>query len=147
MASASINSLKSKHRRDFGLMLRQARERAGMDQSEVAERLAVAQTSISNWESGKTSPADRNLQALIALGLVSDLSTPEVNAIRRSEKSSTLTVRLTDTVRDELERASKSGPYPTSLTAIVERGIILAVAELDEMAAHARKPSTGGRIG
>lgn len=64
-----------------------------------------------------------------------------------ARKHTTLTVRLDHNVRTELERAANSGPYPISLTAIVERGIVLAVAELDEMAAHARRVAapTGGR--
>jgi hypothetical protein len=59
-------------------------------------------------------------------------------------KPSTLTIRLTDGTRAELERAAKAGPYPISLTAIVERGIVLAVAELDSMNRIAA-PLTKGR--
>lgn len=56
----------------------------------------------------------------------------------KAGKPNTLTVRLADKVRAEMERVASSGPYPISLTAIVERGIVLAVAEIDEMHAHSR---------
>lgn len=61
-----------------------------------------------------------------------------------ARKPTTLTVRLADNVRAELERAANGGPYPISLTAIVERGIVLAVAELDEMAGRARPHANRG---
>ena len=65
----------------------------------------------------------------------------------RAAKPQTLTVRLSDAVRAELERASNAGPYPISLTAIVERGILLAVAELDEMNRRSRPVSALGGEG
>ncbi|MFW5652538.1 MAG: helix-turn-helix domain-containing protein [Planctomycetota bacterium] len=51
--------------------LRQAREAAGLSQSEVAERLAVSQAAISRWESGRKSPSLSRVQQLAELYRVS----------------------------------------------------------------------------
>ena len=50
-----------------------------------------------------------------------------------ARKHRTLTVRLSDEVSEKLDLASKLGPYPVSLTAIVERGIELALREIEAM--------------
>ena len=47
--------------------LRQCREQAGLSQKEVAVSLGVKAPSVSNWESGRTSPASKNLQMLAKL--------------------------------------------------------------------------------
>lgn len=50
-------------------------------------------------------------------------------------KTSTLTIRLTDNLKQRLETASASTPYRPSITAIAERGFELALAELEQIAA------------
>ena len=57
----------------------------------------------------------------------------------KTTKSGTLTIRLRESLRAEMERVASAGPYPISFTAIVERGILLAICELDEIAARAKK--------
>lgn len=47
--------------------LRQCREQAGLSQKEVAVSLGVKAPSVSNWESGRTSPSSKNLQMLAKL--------------------------------------------------------------------------------
>jgi len=47
--------------------------------------------------------------------------------------SATVTFRITDERRAQLEKAAVSLPYKTTLTAIIERGIDLALKEIDEM--------------
>ena len=49
-------------------------------------------------------------------------------------KSAVLSVRITPKLRDEMERAATTGPYRIAITAIVQRGITLAIRELDELA-------------
>lgn len=46
-------------------------------------------------------------------------------------KRSTLTVRLSDETRERLERATVTGPYRITITSVLERGINLALAELE----------------
>jgi len=41
---------------DFGTMMRQARDRLGLTQAELAEKVGVTQVTISNWEKGKSTP-------------------------------------------------------------------------------------------
>ena len=47
--------------------IKKAREAAGLSQKFVAMTLGVAGPSVSNWESGKTSPTPQNLQSLADL--------------------------------------------------------------------------------
>ena len=49
-------------------------------------------------------------------------------------KTAPLSVRISAELRAELERASHAGPYKISITTILERGIVLAIRELDELA-------------
>jgi len=51
---------------DLGTVLRQARERLGLRQIDLARRLRVKQSSISQWESGKHVPDVGNRIALAA---------------------------------------------------------------------------------
>jgi transcriptional regulator with XRE-family HTH domain len=134
---ASLNAAKAAYRREFAEKFKAARKAKGLMQSEIADALGLAQTSIANWELGRNSPNEHHLKRLIAMGL---FSADEIQALGegKSGKPNTLTVRLADNVRAEMERVATSGPYPISLTAIVERGIVLAVAEIDEMNAHSR---------
>ncbi|MDA8329751.1 MAG: helix-turn-helix domain-containing protein [Candidatus Dormibacteraeota bacterium] len=63
-------------RHSSGLVLREARLRAGLSQSELAQRAGVAQSVISMYESGRRQPSLRTLAALVAptgLDLVLDL--------------------------------------------------------------------------
>lgn len=45
----------------------------------------------------------------------------------------TITFRIDMDVRTRLEKAANTLPYKTTLTAIIERGIQLALAEIEEM--------------
>ncbi len=50
--------------------VRQARQRAGLSQAELAERLGLRQSSVSQWERGVTKPKTVHLLALAdALGI------------------------------------------------------------------------------
>lgn len=51
---------------ESGLLLRKARESAGLSQSELARRAGVAQSVVSAYESGKRQPALPTLSRLIA---------------------------------------------------------------------------------
>lgn len=53
-------------------------------------------------------------------------------------KQRTLSLRLSDDMRERLERVSKLGPYEVSFTAIIERGIILAEREMKKLADEAK---------
>jgi hypothetical protein len=52
-----------------------------------------------------------------------------------ARKTESLTVRLTPETRARLEQAQTTLPYCPTATSIVERGIILALRELERMAA------------
>jgi len=46
--------------------IRQARMRASLSQAELAERLQIRQSSVSQWERGSTRPSTEHLLALAA---------------------------------------------------------------------------------
>lgn len=48
----------------IGKLLRTARLEEGLNQVEVAQKVGVAQATISNWEAGQSEPEGRNLDAL-----------------------------------------------------------------------------------
>ena len=50
---------------DVPALLRQAREHAGLTQSELAQRTAIAQPNISAYEGGRRSPTVRTLLTLL----------------------------------------------------------------------------------
>ena len=54
-------------RRAVALSLRECRERAGMTQELVAERLGVSRQAVSKWENGVADPSTANLVALAEL--------------------------------------------------------------------------------
>ena len=51
----------------FGENLRQARSRKNMKQTEVAELLGCAPTSLTNWENGKVQPSLDVLSRICAI--------------------------------------------------------------------------------
>lgn len=52
-----------------------------------------------------------------------------------TRKTESLTIRLKPETRALLDKAQSTLPYSPSVTSIVERGILLALKELDVMAA------------
>lgn len=48
-----------------GEELRSLRERSGLSQAEVADRVECRRHTLSNWERGETSPAVENAEALL----------------------------------------------------------------------------------
>ncbi|MCD1645301.1 hypothetical protein [Aurantimonas coralicida] len=52
---------------------------------------------------------------------------------KRGDKTAMLTVRLSENRKQALDEAATTGPYRISATSIVERGIDLAIAELNAM--------------
>lgn len=60
-----------------GRRIRQARERAGMSQEALAERLGVSRQAVSKWEVGASEPGPENLRALSGLLKIDVLPTPE----------------------------------------------------------------------
>ncbi|HEY3558900.1 MAG TPA: helix-turn-helix domain-containing protein [Kribbella sp.] len=51
---------------DFGAQVRDGRERLGLDQAELAQRVGVGQQTVSRWERGKTRPKPAVIRALAA---------------------------------------------------------------------------------
>ncbi len=47
--------------------IRAARRQAGMSQVELAERLGLAQSSVSQWEKGVTQPSTRHMLTLLQM--------------------------------------------------------------------------------
>lgn len=54
-------------------------------------------------------------------------------------KTVQLTLRISRELKDAMERAGKRGPYRIATNAIVERGIVLAIRELDELPQEAQQ--------
>lgn len=50
----------------------------------------------------------------------------------KQRKGSTLTIRLTDELKQRIEAVSAAHPYKPTITAIAERGFELALAELEK---------------
>ncbi len=48
---------------------------------------------------------------------------------------SSLTIRLYDELRARLDVALAATPYPPTVTTVIERGLVLAIAEMEKMAA------------
>lgn len=51
----------------MGEKIRQAREKAGLSQHELAQALGVSHAAISFWESGRTAPTIGNLYRLASI--------------------------------------------------------------------------------
>jgi transcriptional regulator with XRE-family HTH domain len=66
---------------DFGLLLRDARRRHGLDQAGLARRAGTTQTYISRIERGQVSPSGRTMERLMhAMGLELVLGTRPLSA-------------------------------------------------------------------
>ena len=66
-------------------VLRQARFRAGLSQSQLAERLGTSQSVIARWESGRTRPSLANLERVVrACGFELELGIGEADPGERS---------------------------------------------------------------
>lgn len=69
------------------------------------------------------------------------------------DRSATLTIRLPQKIRDEIDAVSAAHPYRPTTTAIVERGIYLALREMEIMAdtadaaIHSRHSWFGREVG
>jgi ribosome-binding protein aMBF1 (putative translation factor) len=74
----------SYQREHLGMDMQVLRERAGLSRAEVAFRLAISETSVRNWEAGRTEPTMTPKKYLEALRLFK--CTPEELAAA-SEKS------------------------------------------------------------
>jgi transcriptional regulator with XRE-family HTH domain len=75
-----------------GYLIREARLRAGLTQSELAARAGTAQSGIARWESGRTTPSLDDVRRLVRLcGL--DL---EVAIVPRDDSDITQAERLLD---------------------------------------------------
>lgn len=53
--------------KDLSYLLRTARERSGLSQTEAARRAGVDQTQISRWELGKNAPSIETLHKLAVM--------------------------------------------------------------------------------
>jgi transcriptional regulator with XRE-family HTH domain len=69
-----------------GLLIREARQLAGLSQSELAERLHTSQSAVSNWERGRDIPRVNTLGRILeACGFESDLVFRRVDDVDRSQ--------------------------------------------------------------
>lgn len=51
-------------KKDIGVRLKEAREKAGMSQAELAKLLGVSRQAVNNYETGDRKPADENKKKL-----------------------------------------------------------------------------------
>lgn len=58
-----------------GEEIRQARERSGLTQSELAQRIGVSMRTVGNWERGESVP--RNREGAIKVALADQLTKPD----------------------------------------------------------------------
>lgn len=71
----------------FALVIRQARERAGLTQAQLAQRAGVSQPCVAQWESGRR-PIQEKTVAKVAAALgerVEDMLRRELGAMKRRE--------------------------------------------------------------
>src|SRR6266511_1093127 len=59
--------------KDYGAQMRAARERLGLTQAQVASKVGVTGTTISNWENGKSAPEAPQRVSLDAILDLADL--------------------------------------------------------------------------
>jgi transcriptional regulator with XRE-family HTH domain len=78
---------------DFAAQIRAARERLGLTQAQVAEKVGVARETVGNWETGQTDPKNKRARLLDVLGL----STPA------AEEEAPAVAALTNTLREAFE--------------------------------------------
>jgi transcriptional regulator with XRE-family HTH domain len=78
---------------DFAAQIRAARERLGLTQAQVAEKVGVARETVGNWETGQTDPKNKRARLLDVLGL----STPT------AEEEAPAVAELTNTLREAFE--------------------------------------------
>lgn len=75
--------------------IKKARMAAGLSQKYVATSLGVAAPSVSNWESGKTSPTPENLSAL------ADLFSVTIDYLLGREESNTSAITYSGMLKPE----------------------------------------------
>lgn len=106
-----------------GLLLREARKRSGLSQSELARRAGVAQSVVSAYESGKRQPALATLSRLIAatghqLTITLERSDPAVRGL----PDTPLGRRIRKHRRALLAAAAKAGGSNLRMFGSVARG-------------------------
>jgi transcriptional regulator with XRE-family HTH domain len=73
----------------FGTVLKQLREKAGLNQSQLAERLGVDQASVSRWERGQGEPGVsmvKPLAAILGVSAESLINVPAAKPARKPKK-------------------------------------------------------------
>ena len=101
-----------------GELIREARKRAGLTQTELGERLGTTQAQIARWESGRTSPSFRRVvEAVRACGL--DLG---VRIVTPDDQHALLIDHsLRRTAAERLDRLAQSHASLASLVANARR--------------------------
>jgi transcriptional regulator with XRE-family HTH domain len=80
--------------------IRKVRERLGLTQEEFARALNVSQSTVQNWESGRTRPHRGTLARIEAVG-----QTPQTPRARRSRVAEETRLQLIIALETILERA------------------------------------------
>lgn len=126
--------------------LREARDRRGWTQSELAHRLGRTQTAVSYWEAGKRTPSlDELLELSFQLGEEVDYFLPPtrarqpVAAILRAEAQRLVSGEMQEAV-DDLLAAADASRFPDRLITIGARQPAHAANELLEKAAVNEAP-------
>ncbi len=93
---------------EAGSLLRQARQRAGLTQAQLAERAAVTQPVVSRAEAVSANPRVATLDRLLrAAGARLELSAPEVGVPEVDEGQLLAHLRMTPAERIRVHDASK----------------------------------------
>jgi transcriptional regulator with XRE-family HTH domain len=101
-----------------GLLLREARERHGVTQAELAKRAGTTQSAISRIEHDRVSPTVETLSELLALvGEELSLGTAAVKAKRRRVE----TTLVADFIRRHRGMAGRVAAYADELQRLEER--------------------------
>lgn len=83
---------------EYGKILQEGRELAGYTQDQVCEMIGVSKTSLRNWEKGRKSPSEENIEKLRKLYQVPLQSQYSVERLINLSKK-----ELVDTICDLLD--------------------------------------------
>lgn len=85
--------------KNIGRMIRDARNRNGLSQAELAEKVGVSQAAIGQWERGTYTPRGRNLNTLadvLGIALQPEFELPELDESSDEEAAPTPAVKFED---------------------------------------------------
>jgi len=106
-----------------------------IDPSDLSVRLEyIAEYLAADRASYGAEYAESIFEAIAELVSKEKREMPAKNKPTREKRGKTISLRITDEFRQKVEDAQNILPYAPTVTAIIERGIELAIAEIHQLA-------------